>query len=246
MNTFADYNLGLVGLSYAISVLGAATGLLVAQNIRSATGKIAYGWLLVAALLFGGCAIWAMHFIGMLAYTPGIPITYDTALTALSLVVPVVFTGFGLFVVYRWLGNVPAWLAAGVIMGLGVASMHYTGMAAMRLQADMSHDHTLFVASIVIAIVASTAALWLAVNLQGLLRYASALVMGVAVCGMHYTGMAAMELTPNAQEVDYFTGALTQPLMRFYVTAAAVLACVLGAALVVTFREPVRGDALAH
>lgn len=230
-NTLADYSIPLVILSYLVSVLGAYTGLLMSGYIRDAAGRIHGGWLMLSAVIFGGCAIWSMHFIGMLAYSPGAPITYDAALTLISLVVPIVFTAVGLYVVYRWQGNTVAWLAAGTIMGLAVASMHYTGMAAMRIEAEMHHETTLFVLSIAIAIVAATAALWIAVNVRGALRHASALVMGLAVCGMHYTGMAAMELTPAPGEVDYFTGAVTEPVMRIAVTLSALTVSVIGAIL---------------
>ncbi len=227
-NTIADYHLGLVLLSYAVSVLGALTGLFVASYIRREHGGAHFGWLLLAAVLIGGCAIWSMHFIGMLAYDPGTPIAYDTRLTGISLVIPIVFAFFGLYCVTRWWENLPAILIAGVITGLGVASMHYTGMASVRIEAYMHHDPFIVGLSVVIAILASIAALYVVVHVRGPLRYASSLVMGLAVCGMHYTGMAAMELEPADIEVEFFAGALSPSLMAVAVTLAVGATCAIG------------------
>ena len=193
-NTLADYNLYLVALSYLVSVLGSLTGLFVATYIREDDGRLRVGWLLMAAVLIGGCAIWAMHFLGMIAYDPGGPMAYDTGITALSLVLPILFVLFGLYAAFRWPDSVLARVVAGTITGAGVATMHYTGMAAIRIAATMSYDPVIVAVSVVIAIVASIAALHIVVTLGGFLRYASALIMGVAVCGMHYTGMAAMRI----------------------------------------------------
>jgi len=90
----------------------------------------------------------------------------------------------------------------GILTGLGVALMHYTGMAAMIMQARITYDTTLFAASLVIAVVAATVALWLAFNLRGnLQRFGSAIVMGIAVCGMHYTGMYAVRMEHTKEAV---------------------------------------------
>lgn len=207
-NSFSDYSLILVLLSYVVSVVGAASALFVARHIRHRDGGLSLPWLGLSALLLGGCAIWAMHFVGMLAYDPGIPVAYDGPLTAASFVIPVLFTGGALYTVHRWQSSRGVWLAAGIVMGLGVASMHYAGMAAMRMAARMSYDPVLVAASLVIAVAASMVALYILLHWRGMARYLSALVMGLAVCGMHYTGMAAMRLAPSEAPVDYFGGAL--------------------------------------
>lgn len=232
-NTLGDYSLLLVATSFLVSVLGAFTALMLSRHIATADGHISLGWLGLAGLVMGGCAIWAMHFIGMLAYKPGVAVTYDTNMTLLSLALPVIFTTVGLYVVHRFQGTL-AWLASGTVMGLGVAAMHYTGMAALRMPAAMSHDQTLVAVSVVIAIVASIAALRIAVHWRGALRHTSSLVMGVAVCGMHYTGMAAMRVQPGGTAPDYFSDALTRPVMSIAVTLAVVcvamiaIICLLG------------------
>jgi len=125
----------------------------------------------------------------------GIPVAYDPVLTIASLIVAIIAPAIGLFIVGRSDGGLLNLPLGGVLTGLGVTLMHYTGMAAMIMPAKISYDPTLFIASIVIAIVAATVALWLAFNLRGnLQRFGSAFVMGIAVCGMHYTGMYALKL----------------------------------------------------
>lgn len=230
-NTLADYNLWLVLLSYLVSVLGALTGLFVSRYVYANDGGLRLRWLALAALLIGGCAIWAMHFLGMLAYDPGVPLAYDTVVTVVSLIIPILFAYFGLYCVFRWQSSVMALIAAGVIAGLGVASMHYTGMAAIRIAAYLTYDPLIVAASVLIAIVAATAALYIVVHAGGSTRYLSSLVMGVAVCGMHYTGMAALSLQPADIDVEYFEGAITGHGMTLAVTIAVIAACAIGATL---------------
>jgi NO-binding membrane sensor protein with MHYT domain len=155
-----------------------------------------------AAIALGGGGIWSMHFIAMNAADMGMPVSYDASLTFASLVIAIVASGFGLYVVGRSGGGIGKLLVAGTLTGLGVAVMHYTGMAAMIMRAKISYDERLFYASLAIAVVAATVALWLAFNLRGnLQRFGSAIVMGVAVCGMHYTGMYAVKMSPTAEAV---------------------------------------------
>jgi NO-binding membrane sensor protein with MHYT domain len=153
-------------------------------------------------MALGGGAIWSMHFIAMNAADMGMPVAYDALLTFTSLLVAVAASAIGLFVVGRSDGGPVNLPLGGVLTGLGVAWMHYTGMAAMIMQAKISYDDTLFYASIAIAVVAATVALWLAFNLRGnWQRFGSAIVMGIAVCGMHYTGMFAVQLQHTKEAV---------------------------------------------
>ena len=195
MNTI-QYEPLLVLLSYVISVFGSYTALQLAIAIPQArTWGGVLGSVLGASIAIGGGAIWSMHFIAMNAADLGMPVAYDATLTFASLAIAILACGVGLFIVGRSDGGPLNLPLGGVLTGLGVALMHYTGMAAMILQAKITYDTTLFAASIVIAIVAATVALWLAFNLRGnLQRFGSAVVMGIAVCGMHYTGMFAVRL----------------------------------------------------
>ncbi len=202
MNTI-HYEPFLVALSYVISVFGSYTALQLAIAIpQGRSWGAVVGSCVGAATAVGGGAIWSMHFIGMNAADLGMPVAYDPVLTIASLVVAIIAPALGLFIVGRSDGGLLNLPLGGVLTGLGVTLMHYTGMAAMIMPARISYDPTLFIASIVIAIVAATVALWLAFNLRGnLQRFGSAFVMGVAVCGMHYTGMYALKLEPTKEAV---------------------------------------------
>lgn len=185
----------LVGLSIVIAVLASFTALTLAGRVKEAVGRARMVWLVGAATALGG-GIWSMHFVAMLAFSLQMPIQYNVALTAISLVAAIVVTALALYTVTRWSGLRSLGIA-GFFAGIGVATMHYMGMAAMEMNATVSYDPLIFGASIVIAVVAATAALWLALNLQAIWhKVAAALVMGAAICGMHYTGMAAAIFTP--------------------------------------------------
>ncbi|MEV4826282.1 MHYT domain-containing protein [Micromonospora sp. NPDC049274] len=184
-------------LSYALSVLGSVLGLVCAGRIRTArTGGQRAWWGLLAAWALGATAIWAMHFMAMLGFAvDGARIRYDVPLTAASTAIAVVAVGIGLAIVGTGRLNPVRLVAGGVFTGLGVAAMHYTGMAAMRLNGSLAYDSTRVILSVVIAVVAATVALWLAMTVRrGLAIFASALVMGVAVNGMHFTGMSALSV----------------------------------------------------
>jgi NO-binding membrane sensor protein with MHYT domain len=138
-----------------------------------------------------------MHFMAMLGFTvSGATIRYDVPTTAASAVLAIVVVGIGLFIAgFGKRSGVRIGLG-GIFTGVGVAIMHYTGMGAMRLDGEVHYDRSLVIASVIIAVVAATVALWFTVTLQKKSALAvGALIMGVAVCGMHYTGMASMSVT---------------------------------------------------
>jgi NO-binding membrane sensor protein with MHYT domain len=195
----------LMALSYVVSVLGSFTALQLAIAIPTARSN-ARRWSAIACAgaTMGGGAIWAMHFIAMIACQMPLQVSYDLGITAGSAVIGIVSCMVGLAIasagVFRWRKLV----LAGLFMGLGVTGMHYTGMAAMLMPADAQYNLLLVAASAVVAIVASIVALWLAFNLRGKWQMlGSALVMGVAVCGMHYTGMQAATFMPNDSHIAH-------------------------------------------
>lgn len=184
-------------LGYALSVLGSFLGLLCAIRAREAPTGGQRGWyLILAAWAIGGTAVWSMHFMAMLGFgVVGSPIRYDVAMTVASALIAVASVGAGLFVVGFGRASMPRILLAGLFTGIGVVAMHYTGMAAMRTAGRIAYAPGPVVASIGIAVVAATVALWLAVTVRATPAIiGSALVMGVAVTGMHYTGMMAMSV----------------------------------------------------
>src|SRR5262249_16413918 len=145
-----------------------------------------------------GGGIWSMHFIAMLAFVMPIPMSYDIGLTALSLVVAIVVTGVGFQVISSRSSSLLRLGLSGIFVGLGIVAMHYTGMGAMRGHADLSYDPFFVALSVLIAIGASTAALWLAFRTTHLLqKIGAAVVMGLAISGMHYTAMAAAIFTSH-------------------------------------------------
>jgi NO-binding membrane sensor protein with MHYT domain len=192
-----SYGLVTPVLAYALSVLGALLGLTCTVRARQADTAARRAWfLLLAAWAIGGTGIWVMHFIAMLGFgVPGSEIRYDVPITTVSAVIAIVVVGVGLFTAGFGRPHPVKIILGGTFAGLGVASMHYTGMAAMRINGTVVYDDRLVAASIAIAVVAATVALWFTVAVRKPIAIvASALVMGVAVSGMHYTGMSAMEV----------------------------------------------------
>jgi NO-binding membrane sensor protein with MHYT domain len=185
------YNPYLVALSILVACLASYTALDLSGHVAPARGFARRGWLVAAALTMGG-GIWSMHFIAMLAFIMPIPMSYDIGLTALSLVVAIFVTGIGFYVISRQSASPLRLVLSGIFMGLGIAGMHYTGMAAMRGNVELSYAPLFFALSLVIAIGASTAALWVAFRTTDpVQKLVAAVVMGVAISGMHYTGMRA-------------------------------------------------------
>ncbi|MBT2365448.1 hypothetical protein J7E88_08980 [Streptomyces sp. ISL-10] len=200
----AAFGLLTPALSYLMAVIGAALGLRCTVRALGTTGRSRRNWLLTAASAIG-TGIWTMHFVAMLGFAVrGTDIRYDVPMTVLSLLVAMLVVGAGVFCVGYGRDRVRALLIGGLSTGLGVASMHYLGMAALRLHGSVHYDPLLVALSVAIAVVAATAALWAALNIKSPLAVAVAsLVMGAAVSSMHYTGMLAVsvELTPSAGQL---------------------------------------------
>src|SRR5215813_9578131 len=193
-----NFSYGLLnpGLAYLVSCLGCFLGLQCTARARAMQGSQRARWLLLAGVSIGTTGIWVMHFIAMLGFSiPGQVITYNVPATILSMLIAVGVVSVGLLIVGFGGEGLGPLLLGGMIIGLGVASMHYMGMWAMRMPDSMGYSPRLLLASVLIAIVAGTAALWAALRLASVwTTLLASLIMGVAVSGMHYTGMAAMEL----------------------------------------------------
>ncbi|MEU6573933.1 MHYT domain-containing protein [Streptomyces sp. NPDC046805] len=187
-------------LSYVMASIGAALGLHCTLRALATDGRSRRNWLVTASVAIGS-GIWTMHFIAMLGFgVDGTPIRYDVPLTLLSLVMAVAVVGAGIFTVGYGTSRWRSLLLGGLGTGLGVGAMHYLGMAALRLYGNVDFDLPLVVLSLVIAVVSATVALWASVTVRGAAGVTvAALVMGFAVCSMHYTGMAAVsiELAPH-------------------------------------------------
>lgn len=199
------YNLWLVALSLVVATLASYTALDLSGRIFALPRRRQREAWLAGGACAMGVGIWSMHFIGVLAFSLPIPLGYDFTITADSLLIAILVSYFALRVItHETLGG--ARLAcATVLMGLGIAGMHYTGDAAMRMQPAIEYDAPLFAASIVIAMIASGTALYIAHKLRAedqrhvlAKRLAASLVMGLAITGMHYTGDAAANFPPGA------------------------------------------------
>jgi NO-binding membrane sensor protein with MHYT domain len=238
MLTAHNFTYGLVtpALAYAMSCLGAFLGLRCATRAMAASGRARLSWLLLAALSIGTTGIWVMHFIAMLGYTvPGEQIQYSVPLTIASMLIAVIVVGIGLLIVGFARQNWRNLILAGIFTGVGVAAMHYSGMIAMRMQARMSYNPALFGLSVLIAIVAATAALWAALRLRGTAAtLGAALIMGVAVSGMHYTGMAALHMYPSTSVGGMLmsgTGATAENFLLPLIIGISITAFILTATL---------------
>ncbi|BCZ79824.1 putative bifunctional diguanylate cyclase/phosphodiesterase [Paraburkholderia terrae] len=201
----STYHLGLVVVSLAVATLASYTALDLAGRISTmASARLRHLWLAGGAAAMG-TGIWSMHFIGMLAFSLPIPLGYDFAITSYSLIIAMIVSYFALVQVARPTLSARRLVTGGLLMGFGIAGMHYTGMAAMQMQPGIHYRPGLFAASVAIAIAASMAALWIAHTLRDSRQYrvlikriGAACVMGVAITGMHYTGMAAADFLPGS------------------------------------------------
>jgi two-component system sensor histidine kinase/response regulator len=208
-----SYDFRLVALSVLISVLASYAALDLAGRITSARGRIRVLWLSGGATAMG-IGIWSMHYVGMLAFRLPTPVQYDWPTVLVSLLAAILASTIALFLVSRETMGVFRAVVGGIFMGSAIAGMHYIGMAAMRLPAMCHYYVGVVITSVVLAVVISWAALWLTFHFRGEARSGgwrkilSAVVMGVAIPVMHYTGMAAATFTP----VSVSSGNLTHAL----------------------------------
>jgi PAS domain S-box-containing protein len=232
MTIFDTHDQALVALSVLIAVAASYTALDLASRVRASAGWHRYAWLATAALAMGG-GVWSMHFVAMLAFSkPDMAVSYDIRLTLLSLLIPILATAVGFLVVSRSHPTPTLLVASGLFMGLGIAAMHYTGMAAMRMAADLRYDRFWVAVSILIAIGAATVALWLSVRTsQVALRAASAVAMGIAVSGMHYAAMQGAVFSAHSQ-VDMAHGGTSLTQVRLALAVAASTFLILFLALI--------------
>ena len=197
-----SYDYRLVALSVVIAVLASYAALDVAGRVTSAKGGIRAVWLTGGAMAMG-MGIWSMHYVGMLAFRLPIPVQYDWPTVLVSLLAAIVASAIALFVVSRKKMDLFRAIVGSICMGGAIAGMHYIGMEAMRLPAMCHFSTTIVTISIVVAIVISFVAIWLAFYFReetrsgGWRKALSALLMGAAIPMMHYTGMAAASFSPS-------------------------------------------------
>jgi len=229
-----SYDYRLVSLSVLIAICAAYSALDLAERTTATSGRVRLVWLAVGAIAMG-VGIWSMHYIGMLAFTLPMPVSYDWPTVLLSFMAALFAAAVALFVVSRRDMGWPRALAGSAIMGGGIATMHYTGMAAMRLPAMCTYDPALCILSVVFAISISLIALWLTFHLREEAtasvsrKIGCAVLMGAAIPVMHYTGMAAASFTPSSVVPDTAHAVSTATLS--YAGVSAVTLLVMGVAV---------------
>lgn len=220
------YNPYLVLLSYIIASLASYVALDMSAHLKRENTKAFMFWWWAGGSIVMGAGIWSMHFIGMLAFKMDMPMSYDVSWTAISMIVAVITAGFA-FLFFMIQNPKPIhYVLSGIILGLAIPTMHYTGMAGMA-GVEIHYYISLFIVSILIAVVAAVAALWLSGysdkgsyirRIQ--LKIVSALIMGFAICGMHYMGMEAAVFTHQPMES---VGVYADPNMLSIVIATIVI-----------------------
>src|SRR5580704_7019536 len=207
VNLIGSYNYALVALSVLIAMFASYAALDLAGRVTAASGWTRAIWLLGGAGAMG-TGIWSMHYIGMLAFILPIPVAYHWPTVLLSLFAAILASFIALYVVSRQEMGASRAVAGSVLMGAGIAGMHYIGMAVMRLPAICQFNSFLVVLSVVFAVLISLAALWITFHFRdekngiGWEKLAGAVVMGAAIPVMHYTGMAAASFMPSGMPAD--------------------------------------------
>jgi NO-binding membrane sensor protein with MHYT domain len=232
--------------AYLLAFLGSFLGLLSTGRARQArTRGRRNRWLIIAAFAIGGGAIWLMNFTAMLGFdVPASPVRYNPRLTVISLGLAVLTVGIGVLVVGHGRPGRTRVVAAGIVTGLGVLAMHYTGTQALNVAGSIHYRPLLVIASGLIAILATTASLWFTVSVRGWGPTAgAAAVMALAVCGMHYTGMAAIQVRLNP--VPHYDVSGMPPLLMIVpitlITAAVIVGVALSALQAMTEEEFTNG-----
>jgi len=233
---YGTYNPWLVALSIGVAVFSSTMGLHAAAHARTSPDARSMRLLLAASSVSLGCGVWAMHFIGMLAFDLCITTHYEPGLTIASMVPAIGASALVLHLLKRErLSRAQLW-AGGALLGAGIGSMHYMGMAAMQMSAALRYDPGRFVVSLMVAIGLSVAALWIHHDLQTRWRVArwritltAGTLMGLAIAGMHYTGMSAARFIGQRGEQSVQSWVDPQPL-AFSITLATVLATFITAA----------------
>ncbi len=230
-----SYNALLVLCSFLVAMLASYTALDMAGRISSTSGRVAQWWLVGAAAAMG-FGIWSMHFIGMLAFSLPIQLGYDLSTTLISLCIAILSAALSLWLISKETLPKVHLVIGALLMGGGISAMHYTGMAAMQMS-SIHYNTTLLVLSVIIAVFASGTALWIAFRVRinesniALFRTGAAVIMGFAICGMHYTGMAAVEFPMGSHSGGAITGFNGGWLALLVIT---VTLAILGIALIIS------------
>jgi diguanylate cyclase (GGDEF)-like protein len=228
---YGYYDPSIVALSVAVAIIASYTALDMAGRVSASDSTPRKSWIwLVAGAVSMGTGIWSMHFIGMLSFHLPIQVAFDLPITLLSMIIAIAASVIALFFLRQAQLGIRNLIISTILMGTGIVAMHYTGMFAMEMSPPIRYNPLLFVASVLIALVASFAALWISFQLRWkhsrteiLAKLGSAGVMGLAISGMHYTGMAAARFAPGSVCLAVTSGGINSTTLAIGVGSVSLL-----------------------
>ena len=228
---YGYYDPSIVALSVAVAIIASYTALDMAGRVSASDSTPRKSWIwLVAGAVSMGTGIWSMHFIGMLSFHLPIQVAFDLPITLLSMIIAIAASVIALFFLRQAQLGIRNLIISTILMGTGIVAMHYTGMFAMEMSPPIRYNPLLFVASVLIALVASFAALWISFQLRWkhsrteiLAKLGSAAVMGLAISGMHYTGMAAARFAPGSVCLAVTSGGINSTTLAIGVGSVSLL-----------------------
>ena len=228
---YGYYDPSIVALSVAVAIIASYTALDMAGRVSASDLTPRKSWIwLVAGAVSMGTGIWSMHFIGMLSFHLPIQVAFDLPITLLSMIIAIAASVIALIFLRQAQLGIRNLIISTILMGTGIVAMHYTGMFAMEMSPPIRYNPLLFVASVLIALVASFAALWISFQLRWkhsrteiLAKLGSAGVMGLAISGMHYTGMAAARFAPGSVCLAVTSGGINSTTLAIGVGSVSLL-----------------------
>ncbi|MBH0156696.1 EAL domain-containing protein [Fictibacillus sp. 5RED26] len=236
----STYHIPLVSLSIIIAVIASYAALDLGIQVQKTKSYARYIWMISGAFAMG-MGIWAMHFVAMLAFHLSISVTYDVTLVIVSIIPAILSSGIALYIISRPVMGKKQVLLGALFMATGIVSMHYTGMEAMKMNAEINYNPVLWTLSAVIAFVASVVALYLLSFVSQnyktskiwLVKLGSAVLMGIAISGMHYTGMSAASYKTHQHHTDLAATPFNSTLLAYAI--GIVILILLGMVFISTF-----------
>lgn len=236
----STYHIPLVSLSIIIAVIASYAALDLGIQVQKTKSYARYIWMISGAFAMG-MGIWAMHFVAMLAFHLSINVTYDVTLVIVSIIPAILSSGIALYIISRPVMGKKQVLLGALFMATGIVSMHYTGMEAMKMNAEIQYNPLLWTLSAIIAFVASVVAIYLLSFVSQnyktrkiwLVKLGSAVLMGIAISGMHYTGMSAASYKAHPHHTDLAATPFNSTLLAYAI--GIVILILLGMVSISTF-----------
>lgn len=226
-----SHDMTLILISYIVAAVASYTVLGMTERISASKGKQSWNWLIYSSIALG-MGIWSMHFVGMLAFSLPVPVSYNLVIVLVSALAAIAGSFIGLLIVGRDHPKLRHILSGGLMLAAGISVMHYVGMAAMEI--DITYDPFYFALSIGIAVAASITALWLSIYFRRdagrgteWMKFGSALIMGAAIAGMHYTGMAGASFQQWETSISSSGTILNQQWLAYFISTGTLITLAL-------------------